>query len=162
VKDFENTNWWKYMDEPMRDLMLESFHLLGHAAQDLPEGNHDYSYAVFPAAKAYEGFLKKLFLDLKLINKRQYAGDRYRIGRSLNPHLPKRYQWDWVFVKLTQVCGGEIIPLRMWETWKLARNKIFHYFPGSQEVVSLNQARGLIDSITTSMEKSLSGCKLAS
>ena len=78
------------MEEPMRDLVGESYLLL-EREERLNENLHDYSFVVFPMAKAYEGFLKKLFFDLGLINKRQYQGDRFRVGKSLNPNLPTRH-----------------------------------------------------------------------
>lgn len=133
------------MDEPMRDLMKESFVLL-EREEKMPDGLHDYAFVVFPAAKAYEGFLKKLFLDLGFINKMQYEGDRFRVGRSLNPNLPKRYQWDWVYGRLEQKYGGELT-MRMWEAWKKARNRIFHFFPAHHKFITLAEARKLIEKI---------------
>jgi hypothetical protein len=63
----------------MKDLMRESFHLLDREKEN-SSNSHDYAFVVFPAAKAYEGFLKKVLFDLKLITKQQYLGDRFRIG----------------------------------------------------------------------------------
>ncbi len=149
------------MDEPMRDLAQQSYALLERESGRAGEQEfHDYSFVVFPMAKAYEGFLKKIFFDLKLISRMQYKGDRFRVGKSLNPHLPKRYAWDWVYGKLVAYCGGEGLPLRMWETWKSARNRIFHYFPDHHEFITLDQARLLISGIVRVMEDVLTGCKL--
>ncbi len=146
------------MEEPMRDLVGESYLLL-EREERLNENLHDYSFVVFPMAKAYEGFLKKLFFDLGLINKRQYQGDRFRVGKSLNPNLPKRYQWDWVYGELASKCQGEQVPQRLWEVWKQARNRIFHFFPGHHEFINLVQARELVDEITQVMEASLVSCR---
>ena len=151
------------MDAPMRDLMQESFDLLARENVDIEHQAspvHDYAFTVFPAAKAYEGFLKKLLYELKLINRTQYTGDRFRIGKSLNPHLPKRYQYDWVFAKLATYCGGEQLPFRLWQVWKRARNQIFHYFPDRHAIVSLPEAEGLVLEITQAMEFALDGCKV--
>jgi hypothetical protein len=145
----------------MRDLMDESLRLLKRE-QHSPDTTHDYSFVVFSAAKAYEGFLKKMLFDLKLINKQQYMGDRFRIGKSLNPHLPKRYQWDWVFSKLAVMCGGEALPMQLWQTWKMARNRIFHYFPDHHEFISLTQAADLLDLLESTMESAIKGCNLNS
>ena len=139
--DFENANWWKYLTDPMRDLAGESFILL-EREEKLQEGLHDYSFVVFPMAKAYEGFLKKLFVDLK----------------ALNPNLPKRYQWDWVYDRLTLACKGEETAMEMWEVWKKARNRTFHFFPDHHEFISLEQAKELIGEIADVMEKSLIQC----
>jgi len=145
------------LTDPMRDLAGESFILL-EREEKLQEGLHDYSFVVFPMAKAYEGFLKKLFYDLGLINKKQYGGDRFRVGKALNPNLPKRYQWDWVYDRLTLACKGEETAMEMWEVWKKARNRTFHFFPDHHEFISLEQAKELIGEIADVMEKSLIQC----
>ena len=157
MENYQQTNWWKYLDEPMRDLVKTAYLLLEREAKN-GDGLHDYSFVVFPMAKAYEGFLKKLFLDLGLISQRQYQGDRFRVGKSLNPHLPKRYQWDWVYMDLINRCKGEEVPLRMWEVWKKGRNRIFHFFPAHHQFISLAEAKDLIEEISQTMESALSGC----
>ncbi len=146
------------MDEPMQDLMRESFGQLAHEKDLIEQGSapkHDYSFIVFSAAKAYEGFLKKMLYETKLITRQQYFGDHFRLGKSLNPHLPKRYQWDWVYLKLANLCGGENTPLLLWETWKHARNRIFHYFPDHRELVSLTVAESLLQEIVTAIDTAL-------
>ena len=62
MEDIEKTNWWAYMDEPMRDLIRESIDLL-----KIDNNYHDYGFVVFPAAKAFEGFLKSFFTIWKLL-----------------------------------------------------------------------------------------------
>lgn len=156
---YENSSWWRYLTEPMRDLAQQSFTLLEMFKAQGPVSNqHDYSFIVFPMAKAYEGFLKKLFYDLGLINKQQYGGDRFRVGKTLNPNLPKRYQWDWVYDRLVTICRGDGVPLQMWEVWKKARNRIFHFFPDHHEFITLQQAQELIREIGEAMEKALIQC----
>src|SRR3990172_6598924 len=147
MNDYKKTNWWTYLDESMRDLVEESFLLL-EREERLQESLHDYSFVVFPMAKAYEGFLKKLLLEMKLIDSRQYFGEHFRIGRALNPSLPKRYRAGWVYGKLVESCGGaEELPLSMWEVWKTARNRIFHFFPDHHEFICLEEARRLVEEI---------------
>ena len=66
----EKKLWWNYVHEDLRELLLESVFLIknvGEWEKSLTGEKyvfHDYSFIVFPAAKAYEGFLKTLFLDL--------------------------------------------------------------------------------------------------
>lgn len=143
----------------MRDLVKVSYKLF-----EREEANgdkwHDYSFIVFPMAKAFEGFLKKLFFDLGLISNKQYTGERFRVGKSLNPHLPKRYQWDWVYGRLITRCGGEETPMLLWESWKKARNRIFHYFPQHQEFITLVEAKQLLLDISQAMDVALFKCKL--
>lgn len=161
MEDFSKTNWWAYMDEPMRDLARESFELFEQESRRAGEYKwHDYSFIVFPMAKAYEGFLKKLFYNLELITKQQFMGDRFRIGRSLNPNLPKRYQSDWVFGKLVDYCAGEELPVLLWETWKQCRNQAFHYFPDHQRLMSLSEVGECLQIINKTMEKALLGCRI--
>jgi hypothetical protein len=158
MEDYQKSVWWDYFEEPMKDLMKESFTQLAYEKGLIEQGGtpkHDYSFIVFSAAKAYEGFLKKLLYDAKLISRQQYFGDHFRLGKSLNPHLPKRYQYDWVFLKLANLCGGQQVPLLLWETWKHARNKIFHYFPDHRELISLQTAESLIREIVTAIDTAL-------
>ena len=115
MDEWEQKNWWRYMDDPLKDLMRQSKDLIDfeslRASDEGGEAYHDYAFAVFPAAKAYEGFLKKVFLDLGLINRAQFAGEHFRIGRSLSPTLPKRYRIGWVYGRLVGYCKGEELPM---------------------------------------------------
>jgi hypothetical protein len=156
VENYENTNWWKYLDENMRDLVRQSF--------DLSKVNNsiykDYAFVVFPAAKAYEGFLKKVFLEMRMITSQQYYSDHFRVGRALSPTLPKRYRVGWVYGKLVSFFQSETLPMEMWEVWKSGRNRLFHYFPQHQAITSLEIAVGLVNQITNMMGKVVSGCGL--
>ena len=78
--------WYDYLEEDLRELLAEAFELI-EKVPDWHDGFHDYSFIVFPAAKAYEGYLKKLFLDLGFIERDDYYGKRFRIGMALNPQL---------------------------------------------------------------------------
>lgn len=144
----------------MQELMTQSFTLLEWESER--EGEYrfkDYSYIVFPAAKAYEGFLKKLFLDMGLISRQQYNSDHFRIGRALSPSLPKRYRSGWVFGRLAGYCGGEALPEQMWEVWKKGRNRTFHFFPHLSGNISLVEAKLIVEEIALMMEKALLGCR---
>lgn len=151
------------MDETMRELMSQSYKMIEReeARAMMGESYTDYAFVVFPAAKAYEGFLKKLFLDLGVINKLQFNSDHFRIGRSLSPTLPKRYRAGWVYGKLANYCGGEQLPMEMWEVWKKGRNRTFHFFPHRLGSTSLEEAKLIVGAIAGVMEKSLAGCRVA-
>lgn len=162
MQDYQNTNWWKYMDDTMKDLAQQSYELLNnYQASDSKSQHKDFSFVVFPMAKAYEGFLKKIFLDMGLIGMMQYKGEHFRIGKVLNPNLPRRYRSGWVFEKLAMACGGEDLPLNLWETWKRARNRVFHFFPDHAEFLTLEDARDLLTRIGDSMDRALLGCDLS-
>lgn len=160
MDNYETRNWYLYLDPPMQDLMRQSIDLIHYERGNRKGRYADYSFIVFPAAKAYEGFLKKVFLDLGMITDAQYKGDHFRIGRSLSPNLPKRYRAGWVFGKLVRYCQGEILPQKMWDVWKRARNQIFHYFPDRHRQLSLPEAENLVHEVIAMMEETLSGCGL--
>jgi len=164
MEKWGNTNWWKYLDSTMQELMSQSLKMMEReeARAALGEKYEDYAFVVFPAAKAYEGFLKKLFLDLGLISHQQYNSDHFRIGRALSPSLPKRYRSGWVYSRLAQFCGGEELPSEMWEVWKKGRNRTFHFFPHRLGNISLAEAKLVVEEIALMMEKTLAGCKINS
>lgn len=156
METFEQSRWYQYMEEAMRDLARQTYELLNREELKVAGGEkeqHDYAFVVFPLAKAYEGFLKKVFLDMKLINRRQYYGEFFRIGRALNPSLPKRLRSGWVYGRLVERSGGDTnMPNAMWEAWKKARNRIFHYFPDHHEFINLAEARVLVEELAGAME----------
>ena len=162
--DYQNSNWWKYMEEGMRDLARQTFELLNREDLKVAGGEkeqHDYAFVVFPLAKSYEGFLKKVFLDMKMINRRQYFGEYFRIGRALNPSLPKRMRAGWVYGRMVNWCQGDAaLPNTLWEAWKMARNRIFHFFPDHHEFISLDEAKRLVLELTHAMEMAVNGCRL--
>ncbi len=162
VTDFENSNWWKYLDPSMQELMSQSMQMVEReeARATMGEAYQDYAFVVFPAAKAYEGFLKKLFLDMGLIVRQQYNSDHFRIGRALSPNLPKRYRSGWVYGRLAGLCGGNQLPDEMWEVWKKGRNRTFHFFPHRLGNISLAEAKLIVGEIAVTMEKALAGCQL--
>jgi hypothetical protein len=164
MENIENANWWKYLDSSMQELMSQSLKMTEReeARAAMGETYQDYAFVVFPAAKAYEGFLKKLFLDMGLITKQQYNSDHFRIGRALSPSLPKRYRSGWVYGRLAGVCGGEELPLEMWEVWKKGRNRTFHFFPHRLGNISLAEAKLIVEEIGLMMEKALVGCRRVS
>jgi hypothetical protein len=55
AEEFENKSWWGELNEDIRELLSESLLLL-EKVKGWNEEFHDYSFVVFPAAKAYEGF----------------------------------------------------------------------------------------------------------
>jgi len=164
MDNWESSLWWKYSDDSIKDLLQESKDLIAMEKKRITDGMppyHDYGFVVFSAAKAYEGYLKKLFLDMKVITKVQFDSDHFRIGRALSPSLPKRYRTGWVYGKLVDYCQGEVLPMEMWQTWKNARNRVFHFFPQHQQCITLSEAENLISEITQVMDKALLGCGIS-
>ena len=112
LEQLEKKTWWSYLGEDLQKLLSTSefiYRVVESWGADLPGGKKefdDYSFIVFPAAKAYEGFLKKLFLELNFISEEDYYGKHFRIGKALNPSLPKELRRDGVYDKIVQYCQG--------------------------------------------------------
>lgn len=151
---------WNYLSVEIRDLIADGEVLL-ELAEELPSKNviSDYSYLVFPFSKGYEGFLKKLFLDLGMIKEDEYYGDDIRIGRILNPSYI--HELKSVYKKLS---GGkdsrEDVASEMWEMWRKGRNQVFHYFPHNFRKLSYDEALAIIKRLVGVMEIAVARCKL--
>ena len=93
------------MEHDLQELLRTSL-LLVEKSKNWDQKFHDYSFVVFPASKAYEGFLKKLFLDLGFIDEQTYHGRRFRVGKALNPSLDRRkYKNESFYDKTVDYCG---------------------------------------------------------
>lgn len=146
----ENTQWYQYLDGCQKELVRVSFSLLDKK-NELASLN-DFSFIVFPMAKAYEGFLKKVFYDLQLINKETYEGRRFRIGRALNPDV-NGYQRDeyWLYDDVERRFGKQLAR-QLWDTWLDCRNRIFHYFPDCDQFLKFNEATEKIKLMEETMQ----------
>lgn len=119
--------------------------------QDNPVTLTDYALIVFPASKAYEGFIKLYLLKLDLITKDTYNSKRFRIGRSLNPDVypNQRDEW-WLYDDLEHQCG-KAVARQIWNTWLECRNRLFHYFPKNPVQLSYLEALSSLGTIGTTM-----------
>lgn len=165
--NLEKRVWWEYIEEDLQRLLESSVFLLStskSSGADLPGGKdvfHDYSFCVFPAAKAYEGFLKKLFLDMGFIDEGAYYGKYFRIGKALNPSLEKKYRSkEGVYDKIVAHCGGKHLADTLWEAWKLGRNLVFHWFPEEKNVINFKEAERRVAMILDAMDAALKECKI--
>ena len=138
MQTFQEEPCFQYLDSWQQNLVKTSFYLSEQFVNDT--NINDFSFVVFPMAKAYEGFLKKVLLDLELINHKVYYGRRFRIGRALNPDVsPKqRDQW-WFFDDIARIFNQELAR-EIWQTWLVCRNHVFHFFPNGEKVLSLSEA----------------------
>lgn len=159
-EDLSSFNFWLFIDDEQKEMLHQTFLLLEREEKNPTYGFIDYSYVVFPVARAYEGFLKKLFLTLGLIESSDFNSDNFRIGRSLNPNLPVRYRGqDWVYGGLGRSCS-EALPGVLWNTWKEARNSVFHWFPGRRSFIDLKEARRLVEMVVDSMKRAFLECAI--
>jgi hypothetical protein len=160
--------WWGYIEDDLKDLLKESVLLLTifeeRAKAWKEKGREefsDYSFVVFPAAKAYEGFLKKMFLDQGFITSEEYAGKHFRIGRALNPSLENVLrEKESVYDRISAYCGGKDLANELWETWRISRNQIFHWFPGEKNVVNLEEADQRVEAVLAAMDGIFKECKI--
>lgn len=153
---------WAYLSPELKGLIADGETLLDniYPEQERVEVT-DFSFLVFPFAKAYEGFLKKLFFDLGVISHGDYYGDQIRIGRILNPHYTSSK--GNVFPKLctkTDTPGDTGLPHELWEIWHRGRNRVFHYFPRNFRKLTYEEAVGIARDFVRTMEKAVEGCPI--
>lgn len=156
-----NSFLWSYLQPELKDLISDGEILVDFVkSKNVSERLNDCSFLVFPFSKAYEGFLKKLFLDLGVIHYDDYYGDDIRIGRLLNPHY--QHEIDNVFAKMCRHSGKrKDLSERLWNTWKRGRNLVFHYFPHNFKRLSYDEALEIVSEILASMEVAVAACDLA-
>ena len=157
--DLSQKPWWGYIEDDIKELLREA-QLLYDKASAWEEKFHDYAFIVFPAAKAYEGFLKKLFLDLGFISEDDYYGKRFRIGKALNPSLEANLRRESVYDKLVNFCGGPSLADKLWETWKYSRNLVFHWFPKEKNAITLLEAKDRLGMVIDSLDAAFKECKI--
>jgi hypothetical protein len=144
--------FWQYLSQTQKDLMLEGQYLMNDVIR---HGNYrfkDYSFIVFPFAKAYEGFLKQLFRDIKFISHLDYISDHLRLGKLMSPNLTDRLGDRSLYKKMTEAVTGDFAD-RVWETWKLGRNQVFHYFPHNLKALTFEEAERIVNQILQTMEE---------
>lgn len=153
--DFTTSEWYAFLEEEGRLLVRQSVELYEREVR-MRSTYHDYSFVIFPMAKAYEGFLKLFFFRLRLISEEQYMHRNFRIGRSLNPDV-NGHQRDeeWLFDDVENLCSPELAK-SLWDVWLEARNHLFHYFPDMRYVISLEEAHKLLLETAGAMSEALS------
>ncbi len=151
--NLKNKPWYDYLEEDLRELIAESFQLID-AVPAWKDGFHDYSFIVFPAAKAYEGFLKKMFFDLKFIGENEYFGTHFRIGKALNPQLEERFREESVYDKLVAMDNGKKdLGDLLWDTWKNCRNLVFHWFPDEKRAITYDDAKDRVGKVINAIDE---------
>lgn len=153
---------WDYLPEEIKGLIVDGEALVDQA-KNQQEMISDFSYLVFPFSKAYEGFLKRFFLDLDLINEDEYYSDDIRIGRILNPHFMKSE--GNIFDKIcddenTKIKEGREVAEKLWAIWKRGRNLVFHYFPHNFRRLSYEEAVEIVKDLVDAMETAVVECGL--
>ena len=144
--------FWNYLSQPQKDLILEGQYLINDVIKHNVYHFKDYSFLLFPFAKAYEGFLKQLFKDVKFISHLDYISDHLRLGKLMSPNLLDRLGERSLYKKMKEAVNEDFAE-RVWQTWKQGRNQIFHYFPHNTKAISFEQADKIVGQIIEMMEE---------
>lgn len=147
---------WEYLSETQKDLIREGDHLIKTVEKYQFK---DYSFLVFPFAKAYEGYLKQLFLDIGFITHEDYISDHFRVGKFLSPHLMHRLGNRSIYAQIRTYATADLAEI-MWEMWTEGRNKVFHYYPHNLRKLSYVQSQELDDQFLHVIERSYKQLKL--
>jgi len=148
----QTSDFWLYLSQNQKDLLKEGQYLMNDIIKDQAYQFKDYSFLVFPFAKAYEGFLKQIFRDVKFISHLDYISDHLRLGKLMSPNLIGRLGERSLYKKLKDR-GGEDLAERVWTIWKNGRNQIFHYFPHNIKAINFQEAEKIITEILETIEK---------
>lgn len=154
------SQFWLYLSQNQKDLILEGQYLMNDIVKDQAFQFKDYSFLVFPFAKAMEGFLKQLFLDIGFISRLDYISDHLRLGKLMSPNLVMKLGTRSLYKKIIDAAGVELAD-EIWHAWKMGRNQIFHYFPHNLKSVSFEQAEREIGEILLAMEHAFDKLKTA-
>lgn len=154
------SQFWLYLSQNQKDLILEGQYLMNDIVKDQAFQFKDYSFLVFPFAKAMEGFLKQLFLDIGFISRLDYISDHLRLGKLMSPNLVMKLGTRSLYKKIIDTAGVELAD-EIWHAWKMGRNQIFHYFPHNLKSVSFEQAEREIGEILLAMEHAFDKLKTA-
>lgn len=144
--------FWMYLSQNQRDLILEGNYLMNDVIKHQNYEFKDYSFLIFPYAKAYEGYLKQLFYDIKFMNHLDYISDHFRLGKMMSPHLVDHLGDRSLYRQIKDHATKELAD-QVWDTWKLGRNQIFHYFPHNVRGVTFEEAQQIINTILLTMKE---------
>lgn len=150
----ESSLLWQYLSQEERDLASDGTFLIEDSARHTDQEPTDFSYLVFLFAKLYEGFLKDVFFNLKIISEREYNSNHYRIGKALSPNLVRRLGARSAYGQLAKRFGDDLAAT-LWYAWKEGRNLVFHYYPRNLKALSRVEAIELIQMIVSAMEEAV-------
>ena len=158
LQDFLTPDLFSFLLPAQRDDIQDTLRLLDCFScpnKDGMQDPSDYAFIVFPAARAYEGYLKLLFKHLGVLQEEHYRSKHFRIGRSFNPDIKMHLRDEvWVYDDVSLKTSEEIAR-RLWQMWLSARNHLFHYFPDDRYEVNYGEAKILVEDLIAVMEDAL-------
>ena len=145
--------WARSLESAQQDLIHTSYYLYQRELQNPSGALYDYSFIIFPMAKAYEGYLKDFLYHHHLISKEIHASRKFRIGRALNPDVSFRHrdQW-WLYDDVAKICGTTLAR-ELWDVWLECRNRVFHYFPQEEKQIRLDAVEVKLELIAAVIKK---------
>ncbi len=146
------SEFWQYLSQSQKDLIREGQYLMEEVVKDNAYQFKDYSFLVFPFAKAYEGFLKQIFKDIGFISRLDYISDHLRLGKLMSPNLIGKLGERSLYFKIESRSGRDLAD-KVWNVWKRGRNQIFHYFPHNLKAISFEEATTIVNEIIETMEE---------
>lgn len=144
---------WQYLSKNQQDLIQEGFYLIDEVKKDQAYQFKDYSFLVFPFAKAFEGFLKQLFRDCHFISHLDYISDHLRLGKLMSPNLVSKLADRSLYKKITERSSKDLAD-KIWQSWKVGRNQVFHYYPHNLKALTLSEAEGIVNQLIEIIEES--------
>lgn len=147
-----NEEVWHYFSSTQKDLIQEGNYLMT-ITEEKKFKFKDFSFLVFPYAKAYEGYLKQLFLDVGFITHLDYISDHFRIGKYLSPHLIQKLGDRSIYTQIIKH-SSEDLASEIWTMWKRGRNEVFHYYPHNIKRLTFDDARIMNEDILHAMIRS--------
>ena len=147
---------WQYLSSTQKDLILEGAYLVDIIK---PHRFKDYSFLVFPYAKAYEWYLKQLFLDVGVIYHEDYISDHFRVGKYLSPHMIGRLEDKSIYTKIRDRATADLAK-EIWYVWKEGRNQVIHYYPHNLKRLTYDEAQEMIADILSIMIKAYEELKM--
>ena len=152
MQDILESTWFSALGKQQQKLLETAVLLYEKECISRKNDLSDYSFIVFPVSKAYEGFLKQQFFDLGLISKKTYQGRRFRIGKALNPDLHEKARDEyWLYDDVSSMCSAHVARI-LWEAWLECRNRVFHFYPNKNNLITLEEARARLIQVATAME----------
>lgn len=153
-----NPPFWNYLSDMQKDLINEGDYLMHRVIPHSKHNFKDYSFLVFPYAKAYEGYLKQLFLDVGFMSHLDYISDHFRLGKYLSSHLIGHLGERSLYAQIQKNATKELAE-DLWQTWKTGRNQIFHYYPHNTRRIMYEDADDISNQMLQVMEKAYEDLK---
>jgi hypothetical protein len=139
----------EFVGDDLFNLFQDSKYLLVKAQEPPFAQVSDYSYIVLPAAKAYEGVLKKILVNAGLVSEQTILE---KPELSLNSYFNPVGN-EGIFNSLKDKARDKAIPHIIYSTYQECRNQIFHHDSYRDSKITLEDADFYIRRIDDAISK---------